>query len=83
MGFGQNQVDQWCGNHTRTSPSDVSDNVSAFVAAYLASVTPDAPQRIRDFREVFNALRHLVWSSCSWLMLPNDVRQWPAAHPQT
>jgi len=41
-------------------PSDVSDEEWAFVAPYLTLMTPAAPQRTHDLREVFNALRWLV-----------------------
>jgi len=38
-------------------PSDVSGEVWAFVASYLALLREDVPQRHYDLREVFNALR--------------------------
>jgi len=41
-------------------PTDVSDEEWAFVLPYLSLMTPEAPQRRHDLREVFNALRWLV-----------------------
>ena len=38
-------------------PTDGSDEKWAFVAPYLTLVRQDAPQRVHDLREVFNALR--------------------------
>ena len=35
-------------------------------------MSEDAPQRNYDLREVFNALRYLVRSGCSWRLLPHD-----------
>jgi transposase len=42
------------------SPSDVSDDEWAFVAPYVTLMTPAAPQREHNLREVFNGLRWLV-----------------------
>lgn len=64
-------------------PSDVSDEEWAFVAPYLTLMSLDAPQRDHDLREVFNALRYLVRSGCSWRILPNDRPPWPAVYQQT
>ena len=36
-------------------PTDVSDDEWAFVAPYLSLMTPEAPQRVDDLREVYNA----------------------------
>ncbi len=41
-------------------PTDVTDEEWAFVAPYLTLMTPDAPQRQHDVREVFNAVRWIV-----------------------
>ncbi|MDP9469944.1 MAG: IS5/IS1182 family transposase, partial [Chloroflexota bacterium] len=41
-------------------PTDVSDDEWAFVAPYLTLMRPDAPQRVHDPREVYNALRWIV-----------------------
>jgi transposase len=54
-------------------PTDVSDEEWAFVAPYLALVREDAPQCLHDLREVFNALRSLVYAwAPSWRMLPHN-----------
>ena len=63
-------------------PSDVSDDEWAFIAPYLALMTPDALQRRHDLREVFNALRYLVRSGVPWRMVPNDLPPWPAVYQQ-
>ena len=64
-------------------PSDVSDEEWAFVAPYLALITPEAPQRQHDLRAVFNALRYVVRSGIAWRYLPNDFPPWPAVYQQT
>ena len=63
-------------------PSDVTDDEWAFVAPYLALVREDAPQRVHDLREVFNALRWVVKTGCQWRFLPNDLPPWPAVYQQ-
>jgi transposase len=64
-------------------PSDVSDEEWAFVAPYLTLMTPDAPQRSHDLREVFNALRWMVRSGSPWRYLPNDFPAWEVVYQQT
>ena len=64
-------------------PSDVTDEEWAFVAPYLTLMTPDAPQRQYDLREVFNGLRYIVRSGAPWRMLPNDLPPWHAVYEQT
>ena len=64
-------------------PSDVSDDEWAFAAPYLTLMTPDAPQREYDLREVFNALRWLVRSGASWRYLPGEFPPWHAVYEQT
>lgn len=64
-------------------PSDVPDDEWAFIAPYLCLMREDAPQREHSVREVFNALRYLVRSGCSWRMLPNDLPPWSAVFQQT
>jgi transposase len=39
----------------KSYPTDVTDEEWAFVAPYLTLLTPDAPQRRHDLRDVFNA----------------------------
>jgi len=41
----------------KPDPTDVGDDEWAFVAPYRALMRPDAPPRVHDPREVFNALR--------------------------
>lgn len=64
-------------------PTDVSDEEWAFVAPYLTLMTPDAPQRRHDLREVFNALRWMVRAGAPWRYLPNDFPRWEAVYQQT
>lgn len=64
-------------------PSDVSDAEWEFVLPYLALVSPDAPQRRHDIREVFNALRYAVRAGCPWRYLPTDLPPWAAVYQQT
>ena len=63
-------------------PSDVTDDEWAFVAPYLALMTPDAPQRRHDLREVFNAVRWIVRTGAPWRYLPTNFPPWPAVHQQ-
>jgi len=63
-------------------PTDVSDDEWALVAPYLTLMTPDAPQRTHDLREVFNALRWLVRTGSHWRMMPHDLPPWPAVYQQ-
>ena len=64
-------------------PSDVSDDEWAFVAPSLTLMTPDAPQRVHDLREVYNALRWIVRASAPWRYLPGNFPPWPAVYQQT
>jgi len=64
-------------------PTDVSDDEWAFVAPYLTLMTPHAPQRVHDLREVFNALRWMVRAGAPWRYLPGDLPPWPAVYQQT
>jgi transposase len=69
---------------TRTPyPTDVTDEEWAFVAPYLTLMTPNAPQRSHDRRELFNALRWLVRAGAPWRMLPHDFPPWAAVYQQT
>src|SRR5215207_1136836 len=63
-------------------PTDVSDDEWAFVAPYLTLMRPDAPQRVHDPREVYNALRWMVRTGAQWRMLPNDLPPWEAVYQQ-
>ena len=64
-------------------PTDVSDEDWAFVAPYLTLMTPAAPQRTHDLREVFNATRWIVHTGAPWRYLPNDFPRWEAVYQQT
>ncbi len=64
-------------------PSDVTDEEWHFVAPYLTLITPDAPQRQHDLREVFNALRWMVRSGSPWRYLPGDFPRWEVVYQQT
>src|SRR5919108_5341661 len=64
-------------------PTDVSDDEWAFAAPYLALMTPEAPQRDYELREVFNALRWVVRAGAPWRLLPHEFPPWPAVYQQT
>lgn len=64
-------------------PSDVSDEEWAFVAPYLTLMTPNAPQRRYDRREVYTAMRWIVRSGAQWRMLPHEFPPWPTVYQQT
>jgi transposase len=61
----------------------VTDEEWAFVAPYLTLMTPDAPQRVHDLREVYNALRWIVRAGSPWRMLPTNSPPWEAVYQQT
>ena len=63
--------------------SDVTDDEWAFVAPYLTLMTPDAPQRRHDLREVYNALRWMVRAGSPWRLLPTNFPPWEAVYQQT
>ena len=63
-------------------PTDVTDEEWAFVAPYLTLMTPEAPQRRYDLREVFNALRWIVRTGARWRMLPTNFPPWEAVYQQ-
>ena len=67
----------------KSYPSDVNDGEWEFVLPYLTLMTPDAPQRQHDLREVFNALRWLVRTGSPWRYLPNDLPRWDVVYSQT
>ena len=70
-------------NTRKPYPSDVIDEEWAFVVPYLTLLPLDAEQRVHDLREVFNALRYLVRTGCSWRYLPNDLPPWAAVYQQS
>jgi transposase len=63
-------------------PSDVTDGEWDFVAPYLTLMTPDAPQREHDLREVFNGMRYVVRGGQAWRMMPNDLPPWSIVYQQ-
>ena len=64
-------------------PSDVTDDEWAFVAPSLTLMRPDAPQRVHDPREVYNALRWRVRAGSPWRYLPTNFPPWEAVYQQT
>jgi transposase len=69
-------------NSRKPYPADVSEEEWAFVAPYLALMTPDAPQRTDDLREVFNGLRYVVKTGCPWRRMPHDLPPWDIVYYQ-
>jgi transposase len=63
-------------------PSDCGDAEWEFAAPYLTLMTEDAPQRNYELREVFNALRYLMRSGCTWRLLPHDFPPYYVVHSQ-
>lgn len=61
----------------------MADEEWAFVAPDLTLVTPDAPQRRHDLREVFHALRWAVRAGEPWRLLLTDFPPWEAVYQQT
>lgn len=70
-------------NQRKPYPSDVTDTEWAFVAPYLTLMTPDAPQRVHDLREVFDGLRWMARAGAGWRYLPHDFPPWAAVCQQT
>jgi transposase len=64
-------------------PTDVSDEEWEFVAPYLTLMTPDAPQRHHDLREVFNGLRFIVRGGRQRRLMPHDLPPWWVVYQQT
>ena len=64
-------------------PSDVSDEEWAFSAPYLTLMREDAMQREYPLRELFNALRYIVKTGCTWRYLPHESPPWSAVYQQT
>jgi len=63
-------------------PTDVGDDEWDFAAPYLTLMTPEAPQRVYDLREAFNALRWIVHTGAPWRYLPGDLPPWQAVYQQ-
>ena len=68
--------------NTKTYPSDVSDEEWQFVVPYLTLMKEEAPQRVHDLRQVFNAVRYWARSGCTWRYLPHDFPPWEAVYQQ-
>jgi transposase len=64
-------------------PSDVRDDVWAFVAPDLTLRTEEAPQRHPPRRERFKGLRWIVRAGAPWRLMPNDLPPWEAVSQQT
>ena len=45
-------------------------------------MTPAAPQRLYDLREVFNGLRYVVKTGCPWRWMPHDLPPWDSVYYQ-
>ena len=63
-------------------PSDVSDAEWAFLAPYPTLMREDAPQREHAIRDLFDALRYVVKTGCTWRFLPHDLPPWSAVYQQ-
>ena len=66
----------------RANPSDVTDEEWAFLLPYLLLVCEDSGQRQHPLRELFNALRYVVSTGCTWRYLPHDLPPWTTCHQQ-
>ena len=70
-------------NTTRKSyPSDVSDAEWTFLVPYLTLMREDATQREYPMRDLFNAMRYVVKTGCTWRFLPHDFPPWTAVYQQ-
>ena len=67
----------------RSYPKDVSEEEWLFVAPYLCLLPEDCGQRVYPLREVFNALRYMVWAGCPWRGLPHDLPPWEMIYQQS
>jgi transposase len=68
--------------NTQIYPSDVSDEEWQFVVPYLTLMKEEAPQRVHDLRQLFNAVRYGARSRCAWRYLPHDFPPWAAVYQQ-
>jgi transposase len=60
----------------RAYPSDASDEEWEFVAPCLSLLPQTAAQRRHNLREVFNAVRYIVWTEAPWRWLPTNFQPW-------
>jgi transposase len=63
-------------------PSDVSDAEWTLLVPYLTLMREDAPQREYSMRVLFNAIRYVVKTGCTWRFLPHDFPPWSAVYQQ-
>ena len=70
------------GKGRKVYPSDVTDEEWWFVLPYLLLCREDAGQREHDLRDVFDAVRYVARSGCSWRMIPGDLPPWAAVYQQ-
>jgi len=63
-------------------PSDVTEEEWKFVLPYLLLCREGAVQREHDLREVFNSMRYVALSGCTWRMVPGDLLPWAAVYQQ-
>lgn len=66
----------------RAYPSDVTDDEWGFLLPYLLLVREDAGQWQYPLRELFNALRYVVRTGCTWRYLPHDLPPWATCYQQ-
>ena len=62
--------------------SDVTNDEWAFLWPYLPLVREDTGQRHYPLRELFNALRYVVRTGCTWRYLPHDLPPWATCYQQ-
>lgn len=46
-------------------------------------MSESAAQRKYPLREIFNGLRYVLKSGCTWRMMPNDLPPWEMVYQQT
>lgn len=68
-------------HRTKSRVRPTSLTRSAFVAPHLALIRVDALQRVHvDLREVFDALRSIVWAATPRQTLPHDFPPWEVTY---
>jgi transposase len=65
----------------KSYPSAVSDAEWEFLLPYSSLMREGAPQPEYPLRDLFNALRYVVWTGCQWRYLPHDLAPWTAVGP--
>jgi putative transposase len=60
----------------RTYPTDLSDAEWTHLKAYLPVPKIRGRPRVRDPREILNAIFYVVRSGCAWRLLPHDFPPW-------